>query len=391
MSALRHAAADEGIGYLLEDQAIAADRNAIPDEKVNVSELDMPQMGKAGGLSQSAPQRDQAIDIFKGMLVLGMVYCHVLQFFSDTQLFASASYWIEAMNLITFSGFVFSFGYASQLAYYSKPLQRAAPRMAVAALKTLIAFYMSGLAYRIYIDGRAISWSTLKPIILLDDMPGWSEFLISFTYLTLVGLILFKPLKWLVERRRIALLTAAALLAATWMPYGSIHVTQLGPLVGTRDFASFPVLQYFPYYLTGMLFARYRIGWDWRVLTASAAATGLFVWRWLQEDALPERFPPSIWWIIGAAFLLYLYYLIARYVGRYMMVSAPIEAMGRNVLWFLIMSNLLIFSLKSRHGDLLFSPLEGFIMTVLLLAFSGFGIWIIAKKTAKHGLTKTTT
>jgi hypothetical protein len=44
------------------------------------------------------------------------------------------------LNLITFSGFVFSFGYVSQLAYYAKPFRQAAPRMALAAVKTLLAF-----------------------------------------------------------------------------------------------------------------------------------------------------------------------------------------------------------------------------------------------------------
>lgn len=337
--------------------------------------------------AEKLPQRERAIDVVKGLLVVGMVYCHVLQFFSDTQLFVSAPYWIEAINLITFSGFVFCFGYASQLAYYSKPLRHAAPRMAVAALKTLIGFYISGIAYRLYIDGREMNWSTIRPIILLYDMPGWSEFLISFTYLTVLGLLLFRPLQWLVERAWIVVLAAALLLVTNWIPYGSIHIVQLGPLIGTRDFASFPVVQYFPYYLMGILFARFRIGWSWRVMSPAFVATGLFVWKWRLEDALPERFPPSIWWIIGAAFILYIYYLIARFIERFTIVCAPLEAMGRNVLWYLIMSNVLIFSLKSRHAAVLLSPHASFVMTVLLLAFTGFGIWIAAKKSVKHGRT----
>ncbi|QMV41054.1 acyltransferase family protein [Cohnella cholangitidis] len=212
-------------------------------------------------------KRERGIDIFKGLLVIGMVYCHTLQFFSDPQIYPNGQRFIDFINLITFSGFVFSFGYVSQLAYYAKPFRQAAPRLLTAALKTLMAFYVSGTAYRIFIDERALEWATLKPILLLNDMPGWSEFLSSFTYLMMIGLALFVPLRWLAERKRIGFAVAGLLLAATYIPYGSIHQTQLAPLLGTRDFASFPVLQYLPYYIVGMLFAKHRIGWDWRALS----------------------------------------------------------------------------------------------------------------------------
>lgn len=106
-------------------------------------------------------KRERAIDMFKGLLVLGMVYCHTLQFFSDMQLYPNGQPFVDIINLITFSGFVFSFGYVSQLAYYSKPFRHAAPRMLVAAVKTLAAFYVSGMAFRVFIDGREASWSTL--------------------------------------------------------------------------------------------------------------------------------------------------------------------------------------------------------------------------------------
>ncbi|WMT40880.1 hypothetical protein RE628_28010 [Paenibacillus sp. D2_2] len=325
-------------------------------------------------------QREQAIDIFKGLLVLGMVYCHSLQFFSDPLVYPNGSYWIETINLLTFSGFVFSFGYVSELAYYSKPFRNAAPRMALAALKTLIAFYISGLAYRLFVDGREIGFATIRPILLLQDMPGWSEFLISFSYLTVAGMMLFVPLRWLAERKWIAIAVAVLLLATTWLPYGAIHISQLAPLMGTRDLASFPILQYFPYYLVGILFAKYRVVWNWKVLTAAGIATAMFVWKWLSADALPERFPPSVWWIIGSALLLYVYYLAARGMEQYAVLSLPFAAMGRNVLWFLVMSNILIFALSSTHGELMLGLLASLIMTVALLMIAGFAIWIITKK-----------
>ncbi|MBB6635759.1 hypothetical protein [Cohnella thailandensis] len=335
----------------------------------------------------AAPARERAIDLFKGLLVIGMVYCHALQFFSDPLVYPDGQRFIDVINLITFSGFVFSFGYVSQLAYYSKPFRRAAPRMGLAALKTLIAFYVSGTAFRIFIDGRPLDWSTIRPILLIRDMPGWSEFLISFTYLMVVGLALFKPLRWLAERQWLGFAAALALLAATFLPYGSVHVPELGPLIGTRDFASFPVLQYLPYYLVGVLFAKHRIAWDLRALAAAAVASGAFLWRWLSADdqALPERFPPSVWWIVGPALILYGYYSLSRLMERYPAPFAPLEAMGRNVLWYLVLTNVLIFALESKQPSLMLSERDSFGLALVLLGIAAFGSWIVTKPPRTSG------
>ncbi|WP_238323143.1 acyltransferase family protein [Gorillibacterium massiliense] len=325
------------------------------------------------------PPRERAIDLFKGLLVIGMIYCHSLQFFSDVQVYPGGQKWIDFINLITFSGFVFSFGYVSQLAYYSKPFRRSAPRMLLAGVKTLLAFYVSGTAFRLFIDQRPVGWSTIRPILLLDDMPGWSEFLASFTYVTIAGLVLFVPLKWLAERKWLSFAVAFILLGATFIPYGSIHAPQLAPLIGTRDMASFPVVQYFPYYLAGMLFARYRIRWDWRVLAAALLASGAFFWKWQMQGDLPERFPPSIWWIIGPAAVLYGYYLLAKWLEQGVRYLAPIEIMGRNVLWFLVMSNVMIFALKRSQQLYMVSPINAFWLALVFLCIVIFSVSMITK------------
>ncbi|MCJ8014159.1 acyltransferase [Paenibacillus sp. KQZ6P-2] len=334
-----------------------------------------------------AKKRERAIDLFKGLLVIGMVYCHTLQFFSDQLVYPDGQRIIDIINLITFSGFVFSFGYVSQLAYYSKPFRKAAPRMVLTALKTILAFYVSGAAFRIFIDGRELDWETIRPILLIRDMPGWSEFLISFTYLMIIGLVLFVPLRWLAARKALGFAVAGMLLIFTFIPYGSVHLTQLGPLIGTREFASFPVLQYLPYYIAGVLFAKHRITWDWRVLIAAAAASGSFVWRWVSSEnqVLPERFPPSVWWIIGSALILYGYYLLSRLMDRIPVSLTPLEAMGRNVLWFLVMSNMLIFALKSKQPNLMLGEAECLWLAGVLLAITGFGVWIVTKPPRNNG------
>lgn len=254
-------------------------------------------------------RRERAIDLFKGLLIVGMVYCHTLQFFSDPAMYPSINRWIDFFNLITFSGFVFSFGYVSQLAYYSKPFRKACPRMLAAALKTLLAFYVSGTAFRVFHDGAPLHWETIRPIMLLKDIPGWSEFLVSFTYLMVLGLVLFVPLRWLSGRKWLGFLAAGLMLAGTLIPYGAIHVPQLGLLVGTRDFASFPPIQYFPYYLLGVLFAQYRIRFDWLVLAGSVLATDCLQ----HTGAIPESFPRVFRLRCFGSSVLHCFYMVIIY------------------------------------------------------------------------------
>jgi len=262
--------------------------------------------------------RDPAVDAMKGLLVFGMVYAHVLQFFSPMDVYPASRIVSEYANAITFSGFVFCFGYVNRLAYFSKPFGSVYRRMLATAGKTLIAFYISGVAYRVFVDGAELGRDTVLPVVLLLDIPGWSEFLASFAMLSLLGIALFPLFRGITERPGAFWAVNAALLLTTCFPYERVHFAPLGLLVGTADSASFPVVQYLPYYLTGMYFARHGIRWKLSYFIVASAATGVFLAHWLAfGQGLPQRFPPSIGWIVGPALILYGYCLICRYGIRY--------------------------------------------------------------------------
>jgi len=323
--------------------------------------------------------RDRSIDAMKGLLVFGMVYAHVLQFFSPMGLYPVSQAVSDVVNLITFSGFVFCFGYTNQLAYYSKPFGRAYRNMLLSALKTLVAFYISGAAFRVFIGGAFPDGETLRPILLLEDIPGWSEFLVSFSLISLIGVALFPALRRLAERPALLWTVCALLLLATYIPYESVRSTQLGLLIGTTAFPSFPVLQYFPYYLAGMAFAKGGVRWGWPYAIGAAAASGTFAYVWAAGGyALPSRFPPSAAWILGPALLLYGYYLLSSYGVRALARVPGLLTAGRNVLFYLLASNLAIFAAKSRVGEYPVSPGEGLALTALLLAGIAFATRIVA-------------
>jgi hypothetical protein len=316
-------------------------------------------------------QRDHSIDIMKGLLVYGMILAHVIQFFSPFHLFEGSLYISDFfINLITFSGFFFCFGYTSDLSYYRKPFKNVFCKMLVNTFKTLVAFYISGVFFRLFISNSPLQWETLKNIITLNDIPGWSEFLVSFTLVTLLGLLLFKPIQFIVERKLWFIVICAGLLCTTFIPYESVTSTQLGLLIGTTEYASFPVLQYFPYYLIGVFFARHRTSFNYRYLFISLVASAVFIFKWTDQDfTLPQRFPPSIYWILGPAMILYGYYLLSKVLSRFSSYLEWLLVPGRNVLFYLLVSNIIIFTLKSKQPYWTLSTYESVGVTIILTLF----------------------
>src|SRR5437870_645721 len=109
-------------------------------------------------------QRDAATDIFKGLLVFGMLYAHVVQLsgrYTDAPAAGALYFTVTFIDNVTFAGFLFCFGYAAWLAYFSRGFARSWRRMLVTAVKILVAFYLSGFASRMILDGQEFSWGRL--------------------------------------------------------------------------------------------------------------------------------------------------------------------------------------------------------------------------------------
>ncbi|WP_204497795.1 acyltransferase family protein [Aquibacillus albus] len=329
-------------------------------------------------------KRDHSVDYFKGLLVIGMVYTHVLQFFSDVSLFPSIHYSTQFFNLITFSGFVFCFGYVCQLAYYSKPFSMVYKKMFLTGLKTLLAFYISGLAFQVFVGNQPLNIETIMPIVLLQVIPGWSEFLVSFSLIILIGLGLFPILVWISNRPITFWVITLLLLATTWIDYSQITSTYMGLLIGTAHFPTFPVLQYLPFYLIGIYFAKYQIGLKWKYLLVSSLGTILFIYYLVTTDSqLPGRFPPSIYWIVGPTFFLYIYYIFSKWLDRFGKGIGIFKVMGENVLFYLLISNVFIFSLDSALSLYVVGPWTGLFFTICLLLVITYFINIMTVRVRK--------
>lgn len=321
-------------------------------------------------------QRDQTIDILKGMLVFGMVLSHVAGLLSSNADFPVKHVWLLT-GLVTFSGFVFSFGYVCQLAYFGKDFQSSYQRMLTTALKPLIAFYISGIYWRAFVD-KNLDFKGVLKILVLRDIPPFSEFLVSFSLIILVSLLLFSQIQKITANHKHFWLTFLLLLLTTFIPYSWINISQLGLLIGTDRFPTYPVLQYFSIYLVGVYFAKHRIITNKWVAAISTIGFVGFVLVYLYTRQLPSRFPPSLLWITTSLFFVYFYYLFARYLSKQRILSTILSAWGKNVLFYLLMSNLIIFTFRGAYEPVDLSLPISIGITLLMLLMIHFLISIVA-------------
>ncbi|MDR2656844.1 MAG: hypothetical protein LBB86_03345 [Oscillospiraceae bacterium] len=305
----------------------------------------------------SGKQRDYRIDILKGALVCAMITCHVLQFYGDTQLFPSANTWMLWINITAFSGFVFAYGWSVSIAYLDKPYSTAAPRIALSCLRSYAAFAVSGVAFRVVYEGKPFAQNTVRRILLLQDIPGWSEFLAAFFAYALVTLILFIPMKKLRSSTAASILAAAACIAVCLAPIRDINIPYINLLIGGGTSTLFPIVQYAPYFIAGLLMpsiTRLKQAVILVAVSVAASAAGGLLWSIKGE---PSRFPPGMGWILTPAAVIAALVLAAAPLAATLRCERwsrwnPVRALcslGRDSLYYLVMSNLAIFALAASN------------------------------------------
>jgi hypothetical protein len=319
--------------------------------------------------------RRREIDILKGLLTVAMILCHCIQFFGLEEQGVHKVI-RDVINTATFSGFLFCFGYVGNLAYYQKDWGISARKMGKNIIRILLAFYVSGIAYVAFVEEKIFQWKFITEVILLKKYPGWSEFLVSFAAVLLVGILMFPVMK---RMNGVVLgVTAAVSAASCFIPYDSVHNSWLALFVGSYDFTTFPVLQYGVFFAAGVWMCKKNIRWNVWVFLAAAAAAIPCWWQYVSAGELPMRFPPSLFFIGGGCILVYLYFLLScwaekkRESSRIIEIAAGyLERTGQDSLYYLLLSNILIFALDGsnftfRSGGY---PYIIFIMILLLIPY----------------------
>jgi hypothetical protein len=306
--------------------------------------------------TNARPARAAYLDLFKTLLIYGMVSTHVVQLLA-----ARPPRWLvgytDFINLITFSGFMLAFGLGVGL---STREGRSLVERLTPVLMLLAATYISSLAFVILVDERPLAPALLTDLFSLRVLYGWSEFLASFFTLYLL-IALARPLLILLAANVWILAAVVTLCLVATLVTASIDLPLLATLVGTTNYASFPIIPYLPWFLVGIHISRRGGGTNVIEWLLAAWATAAFGWVLVRTGGLPQRFPPSALWIVGAALPLALYLAVSRFTVPRLTIPAFLLAPGRHVLASLVVSNLVIFAIRYIYGK----PLRGWLWPLL--------------------------
>lgn len=312
--------------------------------------------------------RSHRIDILKGILTLQMIFARCIQFYVDLGKNQTALYISEYINLTTFSGFLFCFGYASGLSYLEKDWPEAARRLFRNALRLLAGFFISSFCYVIFVEKIPLRADLILEILLFKRLAGWSEFLFSFALIMLLESILFP---FFTKRYRWGLPIVAVISILTCLLPQREAGSIVGSLIGGTGGAYFPAIPYAIYLLAGIWFAQNQTGFNKSIFIL---ACGCGIWHnidyiWI-SGRQPSRFPLSFSFLVGAAFFVYLYYLFAISLEKRadVLLVRYLTDVGKNSLFYLLLSNLIIFSVtatKFYKKEMLYSI--GLFFVILLL------------------------
>ncbi|MBI2729912.1 MAG: hypothetical protein HYX40_04030 [Sphingobacteriales bacterium] len=330
--------------------------------------------------------RDTTINYFKALLILGMVFSHSLQVLSAKT--GCAFYFCTYINLITLPGFLFSFGYIYQYIYAGEKINF---RFGFNKSKNILfGFYFSAITWKV-IAAHSFSLYSLPGILLLLSIPPYSEFLVTLFLAGAVFFVFKKQLTAIVNSSLKTFIAILLLLLLSLLPFfiGSpaYHFNILEKQVTTNFYFGiffgsggryYPLISYFIYFIMGMWFQKNKIVFSRKLIAMAIGGTLVFfIYLWWFAK-LPDRFPPSIPWLLGPLSFIYLYYLLSGKIKNKFICSV-LNPIGDNTLVYLLMSNLFIFS-ATNTGTWSNASAIGFALFSIL--FTAYIIFISRKYSA---------
>jgi len=296
---------------------------------------------------QPAKPYEHSLNVMKAILVIGMVVDHALMLLADGPTRAATDGFKKTIDLVSFSAFLFCFGHTTWLAYFSKTPP--ARRILSSALRPFIAYFISAVFYTLFVE-RAYGSEDLLSIFLLRELAPFSEFLLAFSLVLLLGFLLHKLIARLLENTRLFWAFAGLLLLTSLIPNAWVQSPILSLFIGSpRDVAaSFPVLQYFPLYLMGVYFASREVQPNFWIGLAGMTA----YYALSSFEIHGSRFPPNVIFLVASMFFTLAWYAAARALARWPLARTWLGSIGVNSLFYLLVSNILIFAFRGAMPKL---------------------------------------
>ncbi|MBP5655097.1 MAG: hypothetical protein J6X33_06240 [Clostridiales bacterium] len=290
--------------------------------------------------------RDNAIDLMKGILVVFMTLSHFL-YFTNWWDFAPYHLIHDTVNLVAFPGFMFCFGYVSWGAYINSTKNDVYWRIIKASIKVLIAYYFSGILFLLTKD--MLSGINIFKLLTFQMNPFLVEFLLSFFLLDMMLMVIRVPLK---KANNWSLVICGFLcLCMCFFPYKPSKLPILGCLIGMDKGFYDPIVQYFPHFLFGMVLSKEKIMFNKIVLFVVAVATiAYYVFSAIID--IPSRFPPDVLYVLGSSLFVYSLFIFCKKVELLKFKVSCVEFVGKNTLVYLVTGNFVIYTIQAgiSHG-----------------------------------------
>ena len=329
--------------------------------------------------------RDDGIDLLKGLFVIGMVWGHLVDFWSTTNGTAGNIYYI--LSIVSFSGLLFCFGYAMQLSYARGRLTLTHSLSNTARI--LIAFYISGLAYEVIVHAKDWTPQDLGNVLIFRTLPELSEFLPAFALTSLIGSLLMRPLNWIIDSWPRLGLATVILILTPFLPYAWVQSPQLCLFIGCelKVAISFPILHYFVFFLLGMAVAKREFRFSWGL--AITGVVGMIIYGFVHYRIVQaQRFPPDTQWLVGGIIFLMVWYSAARLLERVPLFRNLLAPIGRNTLFYYLFTNLLFFAGRKSFDNYHFGFLSSFLWAFVVLLVGYFFITIVRPAPARKAVPK---
>jgi hypothetical protein len=321
--------------------------------------------------SKTASQRNLPIDVMKGLFVLNVASMHVMAYTSPPSSLAD-NLWAMA-SMVTFSGFVFCMGYVIQLIYYEKSSPSVSTVLRSFS-RSLFGYYLSAFAYFFIYKSQA-DWPTIFSVLVLQQFGSLSEFLLAFALFPLVAAILTHPIKAVIASERLFYMVYFLLLMTTFIPNDLVTSPYIALWIGGTKEVYYPILQYFPLFLLGAYFASRRLEPTGIQLVFGILALLVFE-GFMLIGGPPSRFPPSFTWVVCSIGGALVWYWASLRLAAWRPAASILAPMGANSLFFLVVTNIIVFGLGRGLG-LSLRLLEVVPLAILVIASTYFLMTIV--------------
>ena len=292
----------------------------------------------------------QDINIFKAFLVINMIIAHTIQLLSP--LGGWADLYSDTINLITYSGFIFAFGYVYQLNYQDKdiPIKKQLRNI----YSPIICYYISCFAWMTIIDKQCNITDIMKTLLLLHIYP-YSEFILAFG---LTSWIYWCIRPWL--KPKLLLPAAGILLLIIPCLYWNDSSYYIGFFIGNNHIQLWTVIPYMIFFLIGMHFAYYKTKLTSLIWAIGIIGTSYFYFRYRCLGVAPSRYPPARTWITGSWIYLIAYLWTARQIHS----SRMLNNIGENSIVYLLLSNIILFGMR---GNMFITTYLAFVIGIIVI------------------------